>query len=316
MDELIVVTDGHTLNPGDLDWQPFSRFGELRVYDRTSPGQGVERCREASVIITNKTPIDKNIIEFSPRLKLIAVTATGYNIIDTEAARQRKINVCNVPGYGTASVAQHAFALILELVNHVGENARTVVDGQWSKSKDWCYTVRPIVELSGKTIGIVGLGSIGGEVAKIASAFGMKVIFYNHRKKTSPYEQVSMDDLFAMSDVISLHCPLTKENERFVNARLLSLVKKSAYLINTSRGLLINENDLAQALHDGNLAGAGLDVLSAEPPVENPLIGAPRCIITPHNAWLSFEARSRIMAATFANVDAAIKGNPRNVVNA
>jgi glycerate dehydrogenase len=316
MAELLVVTDGHTLNPGDLSWDDFKKYGKVEVYERSSPSEVTERCRNATLIITNKTPVDASLIAACPKLKLIAVTATGYNIIDIEAARKRNIIVCNVPGYGTVSVAQHTFALILELVNHAGENARTVAEGKWSTSKDWCYTVAPIVELSGKTLGIVGLGNIGGEVAKIGAAFGMRVIFSNPRPKQSGYEQVSVEELFSRADVISLHCPLTADNKQFVNAALLSLMKRSACLINTSRGMLINESDLATALRNGTIAGAGLDVLSTEPPRDNPLIGSPRCIITPHNAWLSFESRSRMMAATLANVEKTLAGRPQNVVNA
>ncbi len=312
----IVITDGYTLNPGDLNWNAFEDLGEVKYYDRTSPDEVAERCREANVIITNKTPITKETIQAAPGLKLIAVSATGYNVIDTAAAKENGIPVCNVPIYSTDSVAQHSFALLLELTNHVGRHAQSVSEGEWQRSIDWCYVKSPITEISGKTIGIVGFGRIGQNVATIAKAFGMKVVFYNKGKQSEMATSVSLEELFATSDFISLHCPLKEDNYEFVNKTLLSKMKPSAFLINTSRGQLINEQDLADALKQNVLAGAALDVLSKEPPREgNPLIGLSNCIITPHIAWISFEARQRLMQLTFENVKAALEGHPQNVVN-
>lgn len=313
---VIVVTDGYTLNPGDLTWQKFDSLGKVIVYDRTPASLLHERCRHATVIVTNKTPVDSHLIQVAKDLKLIAVTATGFNVIDTGAARKANIPVCNVPGYGTDSVAQHTFALILELTNHVGENAVSVNKGEWSSSIDWCYAKKPIVELRGKTLGIVGFGKIGQQTARIAQAFGMNVIYHSNTPRPGFATNVPLDEVFSKSDVVSLHVPLKSENIRFVNHRLLSLMKSSAYLINTSRGQLINEQDLADALRERKIAGAALDVLSEEPPVAgNPLINLPNCIITPHNAWLSVEARNRILDTTYENIKAALNGNPQNVVN-
>jgi glycerate dehydrogenase len=313
--EHLVVTDGFTLNPGDLSWRQFEVFGEVRVHPRTSSSEVSTRCADASIIITNKTVIGADVIRAATRLKLVAVTATGYNVVDTEAARKTKIPVCNVPGYGTDSVAQHTFALILELANRVGANSESVARGEWSRHQDWCYSTHPIIELSGKTLGIVGLGKIGMKVAQIGLAFGMKVIFFNKGKTSDIGEAVELNELFRRADIVSLHCPLTYENKGFINTALLQLMKPSALLINTSRGLLVNEQDLALALDHNRIAGAALDVLSEEPPGINPLISRPNCIITPHNAWLSYEARERIMKATFENINAFLTGSPTNIVN-
>ena len=312
----IVITDGYTLNPGDLSWEEFKSFGEIILRDRTSASEVEEVCKDATVIVTNKTSINRPTIQNASQLKLIAVTATGYNIVNTVAAKEYNVPVCNVPGYGTDSVAQHTFALILELTNHVGLNARSVAEGEWGKSKDFCYSKKSIVELSGKTLGIIGLGKIGEKVAEIGSAFGMNIIYHNRSVKQATGKQVSIEEVFANADVVTLHCPLTSENQGFVNKKLLSIMKPSAILINTARGQLINESDLANALNNGTLAGAGLDVLSQEPPpADHPLIGIANCIITPHNAWLSFEARQRIMRTTLENVRLALDGKPQNVVN-
>ena len=311
----IVITDGYTLNPGDLDWKQLEQLGKLTIYERTEPVTLMDRCFDADIILTNKTVITKELIDTASRLKLIAVTATGYNNVDVSAARTKGITVCNVPAYGTFSVAQHAFALLLELINHVGLNAASAANGEWSKAKDWCYTIKPIVELKDKVIGIVGLGKIGKQMAVIARAFGMKVIYFGGREQLSDAMQVDLPQLFIQADVISLHCPLTKENTGFVNRELLELMKPTSILINTARGALINEKDLAQALQQGRIAGAGLDVLSTEPPPkDHPLIGLENCIITPHNAWISFEARQRIMNVTIANVQSFLNGKPQNVV--
>lgn len=312
----IVITDGYTLNPGDLSWQAFDELGEVIYYDRTPVKDVLERCRNATVIITNKTPVSSAVIDAAPGLKLIAVTATGYNVIDIDAATKRGIPVCNVPAYGTHSVAQHAFALLLELTNHAGENAASVQAGDWYLSADWCYTKQPVMELKNKTIGIIGLGKIGTQMAMIAMAFGMKVIYHRGQKKLKGAKEVKLHELFMLADFISVHCPLTAGNNAFINKELLDLMKPNAFLINTSRGQLIAEKDLADALQKHKLAGAALDVLSVEPPLPgHPLIGMPNCIITPHNAWISFEARSIIMQTTLENVTAVIGEHPQNVVN-
>ena len=312
----IVITVGYTLNPGDLSWNPFEKLGELKYYDRSPATEVAERCREATVIITNKTPITADTINSAPYLKLIAVTATGYNIVDVNAARDKGVLVCNVPEYGTNSVAQHTFALLLELVNHAGKHEQSVRKGEWFQSPDWSYAKAPIIELSGKTIGIIGFGRIGQKVAEIAKAFGMKVIFYNKGKRSLLASAVTLEDLFIQSDVVSLHCPLNEDNYCFINTQLLSLMKPTAFLLNTSRGQLINEQDLAAALKHNVLAAAALDVLSGEPPDSaNPLIGLDNCVITPHNAWISFEARKRLMQTTLDNILGALTGKPVNVVN-
>jgi len=313
----IVVTDGYTLNPGDISWDTIKAMGELVVFDRTPDGLIVERCRDAEVVLTNKVPFTKETLAALPRLQFIGVTATGYNVIDTKAAREQGVLVSNAPAYGTASVAQHVFALLLELTNHVGRNAATTAAGKWQQSADWCYTEAPVTELDGKTFGVVGFGNIGQKAGAIARAFGMNVIYYNPRAKESPIgRQVELETVFTGSDFISLHCPLTAANQEFVNAALLQTMKPSAMLINTARGQLIHEKDLADALNKGIIAGAALDVLSKEPPPEgNPLLQAKNCIITPHNAWISKEARERIMTITCANLTAFINGRPANLVN-
>jgi glycerate dehydrogenase len=312
----IVITDGYTLNPGDISWEAFEKLGELKYYDRTPANEVTERCRKATVIITNKTPINADTINNATNLKLITVAATGYNIVDINAAKDKGVPVCNVPEYGTNSVAQHTFALLLELTNHTGKHAQSVKNGEWVQSADWSYVKAPIIELSDKTIGIIGFGRIGQKVAEIARAFGMNVIINNKDKQSSLASSVSLQDLFTQSDVVSLHCPLKEDNYGFINGQLFSLMKPTAFLINTSRGLLINEQDLADALQHNVLAAAALDVLSTEPPAgSNPLIGLQNCIITPHNAWASFEARKRLMQTTLNNILAALSGKPVNVVN-
>jgi glycerate dehydrogenase len=316
MNEIIAITDGYTLNPGDLSWEPVSAFGQLIYFDRTPANEVADRCANATIIVTNKTPVSAETISRSNGLRMIAVTATGYNIVDTEAAKKRGVIVSNVPGYGTDSVAQHTFALLLELTNHVGANCASVSSGDWSVSKDFCYTVATLTELAGKTFGVIGLGQIGRKVAEIARAFGMKVIYTRSNGSNDPGAS-SVEEVFAQSDVVSLHCPSTKSNHGFVNHSLLHRMKKSAILINTSRGQLINESDLAVALDQGIIRAAGLDVLSSEPPSpDNPLIGMRNCIVTPHNAWYSFEARQRVMSETALNIERFLAGQPRNVVNA
>ena len=270
----IVVLDGYTLNPGDLSWDGLEALGTCTIHDRTAPADVVARARHAEIVLTNKCPLRAETIAQLPALRYIGVTATGFNIVDAAAARARGIPVCNVPDYGTRAVAQHTFALILELTNAAGHHARTVREGRWVASADWCYWERPLVELDGRTLGIVGWGRIGRAVAELGRAFGMKIVAAS-RRETPGAEQVSLDDLFRRSDVVSLHCPLTAETQGMVNAARLALMRSSAFLINTSRGPLIVDADLAAALEAGRLAGAAVDVLSAEPPPDgNPLLAA------------------------------------------
>lgn len=310
----IVVTDGYTLNPGDLSWESILALGNVTIYERTAAEDIYERCREADIILTNKVPFTKEVIEKLNSLKLICVTATGYNVIDTAAAKEKGIPVCNVPAYGTASVAQHTIALLLELSNRISVHSQSVANGEWVTANDWCYTKAPIIELAGKTLGIVGLGNIGRQVAMIAAALGMHIL-YNSRtdKKLSSYTFTDIPTLFAQSDVVTLHCPSTAENTGFVNMELLKTMQSSAFIINTARGQLINEKDLANALDNNTIAGAALDVLSTEPPkADNQLLHAKNCIITPHNAWISREARKRVMAVTTENIKAFLEGKPVN----
>jgi glycerate dehydrogenase len=313
----IVIADGYTLNPGDLDWDVIGSFGELTYHDRTPALEMPDRCREADVIITNKAPVTAELIAGASNLKLILVTATGYNIVDIEAARKHNITVCNVPDYGTASVAQHTFALILELANQVGANSRAVALGEWVTSPDFAFSKGPLTELQGKTLGIVGLGRIGSQVARLAEAFDMNILYHSRQPKPgAPGIYTALPDLMRESDVVTLHCPLTRDNTKFINYALLKTMKRSAWLINTSRGGLIEEQDLANALREGLLAYAAVDVLSVEPPpASNPLLTAPHCFITPHNAWLSLEARTRILRVTESNLAAFIENKPVNTVN-
>lgn len=313
----IVITDGESLNPGDLSWDEMAQFGDLQYYDSTPKELVAERCREADIIVCNKTLIDEAVLATARKLKLIAVTATGYNNIDTRAAAETGVVVCNVPEYGTYSVAQHAFSLLLELVNHVGTHDRSVKNGDWTKSGRWCYSLAPIRELRDKILGIVGYGRIGRQMGVLARAFGMETIFFNRSAVTDPHaRQTDLETLFRGSDVVSLHCPLTPDNTGFVNERMLSLMKPSAILINTARGQLINEQDLAAALKNNIISAAGLDVLSSEPPASgHSLISLPNCIVTPHNAWLSVEARTRMMQLTLENIRKFLAGQPQHVVN-
>lgn len=312
----MVVLDGFTLNPGDLSWAPLSQLGSLVVHDRTAENEIIERCREATIVITNKVPLTRNTLQQLPQVRAISVLATGYNIVDVTAAAEQDIVVCNVPAYGTASVAQHTFALLLELTNSVGLHAQSVAAGDWHRSPDFAYTKKGLMELEGKTLGIVGFGNIGQQTARIGAAFGMKILYNSRSKKETPLGTFTdLQTLFSESDVVSLHCPLTEQNKGFVNRSLLQLMKPTAFLINTARGLLINETDLADALNEGRMAGAGLDVLSNEPPrADNPLLRARNCIITPHIAWISYEARQRIMQVTATNIEAFLNGHAVNVV--
>lgn len=314
----IIVTDGFTVNPGDLSWNQIASFGSLSIYDRTLPHQVIERCKDANIILTNKTLINSEALEAIETIRMIGVTATGYNIVDISTARKKGIIVCNVPAYGTHSVAQHAFALLLEITNHVGLHADSVQEGDWQRSIDWSYSKAPMTELKNKILGIVGFGNIGQQMARIGAAFGMKILYFSRTKVNSDLANfATVEQLFAESDFISLHCPLTPENAQFVNSKLIHRMKTSASLINTARGQLIQEQDLADALNKGRIRAAALDVLSTEPPSpQNPLITAKNCIITPHIAWMSIEARQRILDITAKNIEQFLDGNPINVVNA
>lgn len=315
----IVVLDGYTLNPGDLSWEGIKRYGETEIYDYTPFDQTVERAWGAEIVLTNKTPLREKEISQLPDLKYIGVLATGYNVVDIEAARKRNIVVTNVPAYGTKSVAQMTFALLLELTQHVQRHSDAVFNGEWTRSRDFCFWKYPLVELDGKTMGIIGFGRIGQAVADIAAAFGMNVLGYSRHKSDQSHRKnfrwAEFDELLAESDVVSLHCPLTPETEGIINAETLKKMKKSAFLINTSRGPLIAEEDLAYALNNDHIAGAGLDVLAVEPPGEdNPLFRAKNCIITPHIAWASKEARARLMQIAADNLGAFLRGEPVNVI--
>lgn len=314
----IVVLDGYALNPGDLSWGGIEKLGDCTIYDRTSSEFIVERAIDADVIFTNKVILDKGVIEKLPSLKFIGVLATGFNVVDTVAAKTAGIVVCSIPAYSTQSVAQMVFSHILNFAQNISVHATSVSKGDWVNSTDFAYWLTPQTELAGKTMGIIGFGQIGQSVAKIALAFGMKVIFNNRSKKNTEINatQVELDTLFEESDYISINCPLTDDNKGFINKTSLKKMKASAFLINTGRGPLINEHDLADALNTGQIAGAGLDVLSLEPAApDNPLPKAKNCFITPHIAWATFEARQRLMQIATNNLIAFSKGNPINVVN-
>ena len=306
------------MNPGDLSWDELKALGSCEIFNRTSPGEVAARAANAQVVITNKAVLHRPQIDALPKLNYIGVTATGYNVVDIDAAKERGIIVTNVPTYGTRSVAQHTFALLLELTQHVGHHAQSVRDGRWVNSLDWCYWDKPLVELDGLTMGIVGYGRIGHATARLAEAFGMKVITCasgSGRKPEHDVAVVDLDYLFRESDVVSLHCPLTPETKDLVNARRLASMKATAFLLNTSRGPLVDEAALAEALNTGRIAAAGLDVLSSEPPsAGNPLLTAKNCLITPHNAWAMRAARARLLKTAVDNVRAFLAGKPMNVV--
>jgi len=315
----IVILDGHTLNPGDLSWEAFEALGEVVVYERSTPEEVEERARGCDVLITNKAIVSAETIRKTDSLKYIGVTATGVNIVDVKAASERGIPVTNVSGYGPDSVAQMVFAHILNFTNRLAEQVDDVRDGGWSRSEDFCYWLHPLTELRSLTIGIVGLGEIGGAVARIAHGFRMKVIGYTRdrgREAPEHVEWVDLDELFAGSDFVTLHCPLTSETEGMVDERRLRLMKSSAYLLNTGRGQLVDERALANALNEGEIAGAGLDVLSSEPPnPNNPLLSAQNCSITPHIAWATKAARERLMKMSAGNLQAFVEGEAINTVN-
>ena len=317
----IVILDGWTVNPGDNPWDELSRFGELVVYKRTGPGEIVERAQDADIVLTNKTPLRADILASLPKLRFVAELATGYDNVDVAFAGRLGIPVANVPEYGTVSVAQHTMALLLELCNRVGEHAAAVENGEWCQAPDFSFWRAPLVELAGKRFGIVGLGRIGQRVAELAHAFGMEILAYNPRTRSAdtsvPVLWKDIPALFAEADVVSLHCPLTSENAQFVDSRLLGLMKETSFLINTARGKLVNEMDLAEALNRGRIGGAALDVVSREPIEDgNPLLTARNCLITPHVAWASIDARRRLTAATVRNIEAFLEGKPINLVNA
>jgi glycerate dehydrogenase len=314
----IVILDGYTLNPGDLSWEGIKNLGECTIYERTPYELTIERAKTADAIFTNKVVIDKAIIDQLPDLKFIGVLATGYNVVDIKTAKNADITVTNIPAYSTDSVAQMVFSHILHFAQNVSVHANSVSSGDWTKSIDFTYRKTPQTELFGKTLGIIGFGQIGQTVAKIGLAFGMRIVYNNRSQKNVDFEalQVDLDTLLSISDFISINCPLTNENEKFINKSTINKMKSTAFLINTGRGPLINEEDLAYALNNHKIAGAGLDVLSTEPPMpDNPLPKAKNCYITPHMAWATFEARIRLMEIATENLKMFIEGKPQNVVS-
>jgi glycerate dehydrogenase len=316
----IVVLDGYTLAADGNSWAALEPLGEVEVHDRSAPDEVWARSQGAAVLITNKAPVPADVIERSPELRFIAVSASGFDCVEVAAARRRGVPVSNVPEYGTDSVAQFTFALLLELCHHAGRHADAVRAGEWARSPDFCFWRTPLVELAGKTMGVVGFGRIGRRVGALAHAFGMAVLAHGRSRPASPdyrpFAWAELDELFARADVISLHCPLTAETAGLVNRRRLGLVKPGAFLLNTARGGLVVEEDLAEALNGGRLAGAAVDVVSREPVrPDNPLLGARNCLVTPHIAWATREARRRLLDATVANVASFLAGRPTNVVN-
>ena len=315
----IVVLDGYTLNPGDLSWDGLRALGPCAIYDRTPPADIVARAGRAEIVLTNKTELSADVIEALTQLRYIGVLATGYNVVNIEIAQRRGIVVTNVPAYSTRSVAQMVFAHLLNLALHVGHHAHTVSNGKWSSHPDFCYWETPLVELAGLTMGIVGFGRIGRATAEIALAFGMEVIAHDIDTPADALRGcrfVQLDEVFRQSDVVSLHCPLSSENRGLVNEQRLAMMKEGTFLINTSRGPLIDEPALAQALNDERIAGAGLDVLTSEPPEkDNPLLSAKNCFITPHISWATHAARQRLLKVAVENVAAFLVGKPQNVIN-
>lgn len=315
----IVVLDGQTLNPGDLSWEGLEALGRCTVHDFTTPDQTIPRAKDAGIVLTNKIELNAVVLARLEKLRYVGVLATGYNVVDVAAARGRNVIVTNVPTYATRSVAQMVFALLLELCHRVGHHHQTVRDGRWTASRDFCYWDFPLIELDKLTMGVVGFGRIGRATAELARAFGMSVLACDANLPPSAPEGVrfvGLDELLAESDVVSLHCPLTDETRSLIDAARLARMKKSAFLINTSRGPIVNEHDLADALDSGRIAGAGLDVLANEPPAaDNPLLNAPNCYVTPHIAWATRAARARLMNTAVENVRAFLAGKPVNVVN-
>lgn len=317
----IVVLDGYTLNPGDISWEGMEAFGEVTVYDRTKAEDVVERIGDAEVVYTNKTPITKETMDACPNMKFIGVLATGYNIVDVAAAKEKGIPVSNIPTYGTAAVSQFAIALLLELCHHIGEHSDAVKAGEWTSNPDWCFWKYPLVELAGKNMGIIGFGRIGQDTGKIAQALGMKVLAYDAFKRpeleSDTCKYVDLDTLLKESDVISLHCPLFPDTEGIINKDTIAKMKDGVMIINDSRGPLIVEQDLRDALDSGKVAGAALDVVSIEPiQMDNPLLGAKNVILTPHIAWAPKESRQRLMDIAVDNLKCYVDGKSQNVVNA
>lgn len=320
-----VVLDGYTLNPGDLEWAPLKELVDVTIYDRTTYSLDevplvLDRTKGADIILTNKTPIPEEVINELPNLKYIGMLSTGFDVVDIKAAKEKNIVVSNIPSYGTDTVSQMAIALLLEICHHVGSHSDSVKQGNWTNNDDWCYWNFPLIELSGKTMGIVGYGRIGQSTGRIAQALGMKVLAYDHYKieglESENMKYVDLDELYTNSDVISLHCPLTEENKEMINKDSISIMKDGVIIINNSRGSLINEEDLANALNNNKVGGAALDVVSSEPIKENnPLLDAKNCIITPHISWATKEARQRLFNTAVENVRMFLDGNPTNVVN-
>lgn len=313
----LVVLDGYTANPGDLSWDAFQAMTDCRIHDRTPPDEVVARAVDADLVLTNKTVLPAQVIGQLPKLRYIGVLATGYNVVDVAAASARGIRVTNIPGYGTTSVAQHTLALILELTNQVGHHAQSVREGRWTNSKDFAYWDNSLIELQDLTLGIVGYGSIGRKVAELARAFGMKILapVRPGSKSGEDVAFVPLEQLLQDSDIVTLHCPLTEETKNLICAKALAQMKPSAFLINTSRGPLVDEAALDSALRQKQIAGAALDVLATEPPAaDNPLLSAPRCLITPHQAWATLSARKRLLDVAAANVRAFLEGRAENAV--
>ncbi len=317
----LVILDGYTENPGDLSWDWLSELvDEYKVYDKTETQDVLKRCEGADIVVTNKVPLPASIIEQLPNLKFISTLSTGYNVVDCDFAREKGIPVSNIPAYSTTGVTQSVFALLFELCNQVGLHSNCVMAGEWTTSEHFCFWKTPLSEIAGKTFGIIGFGKIGSHVANVALSFGMKVLVYTpntrHFDGMGEVEFVSMDEVLTQADVISLHCPLTADTDKLVNKDFIAKMKKTAYLINTSRGQVIDEEDLAKALENGDISGFGADVLSTEPPMpNNPLLGAKNCFITPHIAWASYESRIRLMNIFKGNIEGFVKNEPVNVVN-
>ncbi|MGE4282384.1 MAG: D-2-hydroxyacid dehydrogenase [Clostridia bacterium] len=316
----IVVLDGYTLNPGDLTWERLEKLGEVKVYDRTPTDKILERIGDAEAIFTNKTPITKETLDKAPNIKWIGVLATGYNVVDVNAAKEKGVLVTNIPTYGTTAVGQMAFALLLEVCHHVWAHSEAVRKGDWTNNADWCFWNYPLIELAGKTIGVIGYGRIGQTTGKIAQAFGMKVLafdeYQNKDLESETMKYVSLDELLANSDVISLHCPLFPSTEGIINKNTIAKMKDGVIILNNSRGPLVVDQDLADELNSGTVYAAGLDVVSTEPiKMDNPLVTAKNCIITPHISWAPKESRERLMNIAVENLEEFIKGTPINVVN-
>lgn len=322
MTDRIIVLDGHALNPGDLDWSPFAGLGSLELHERTPEADVVARAGGAGCVLLNKTPMSRATLARLPALRYIGVLATGYNVVDLQAAREQGITVTNIPTYGTDSVAQHAAAMMLEFARGLTVHERAVREGEWTRNPDWCFARRPMFELNGRTLALIGLGRIGLAFGRIAASMGMRLVahdpYFPPRDALGGLDiaPVSLEDAFAQGDVISLHCPLTADNRHLVNRERLLRMKRTALIINTSRGPLIDQDALAAALREGLIGGASLDVLDTEPPpAGNPLIGAPNCIVTPHIAWYAIEARKRLMQIAADNLAAFQRGAPVNTVN-